>query len=125
MLIYTHTRSKRKRSQSKRLALATEEHQAFLKSVGYHKPIRKLNRDWNMPDLKVEARGAPVSNNMAVNGGFKRSVDDWKWKRGREESDETIMEIERKKTRIAPIYSKGPVQYLTDDVDPTTLGRKV
>lgn len=34
-------------------------------------------------------------------------------------------ETERKKKRIAPLYSKGPYQYLTDEADPTTLGRKV
>lgn len=35
------------------------------------------------------------------------------------------IEIEKKKNRIAPHYSKGPYQYLTDDVDPTTVGRKI
>ena len=56
---------------------------------------------------------------------FKKSVDDWKWKRDREETAETIKEIERKKTRVAPAYNKGATQYITDGADPTTLGRKV
>lgn len=34
-------------------------------------------------------------------------------------------EIEKKKQRTAPLYNKGPVQYITDDTDLTTLGRKV
>ena len=34
-------------------------------------------------------------------------------------------ETEKKKKRIAPHYSKGPYQYLTDAVDPTTVGRKI
>ena len=34
-------------------------------------------------------------------------------------------EIERKKLRVAPLYSKGGYQYISDDTDLTTLGRKV
>lgn len=34
-------------------------------------------------------------------------------------------EIERKKLRVAPLYNKGGLQYITDDMDLTTLGRKV
>jgi len=33
-------------------------------------------------------------------------------------------EIEKKKMRIAPAYSKGAYQYITDDTDLTDLGRK-
>jgi hypothetical protein len=52
-------------------------------------------------------------------------VDDYKWKRDREETVATIKEIERKKTKVAPIYSKGAFQYLTDGTDPATIGRKI
>lgn len=34
-------------------------------------------------------------------------------------------EIEKKKKRIAPLYNKGGYQYLTDDTDLTTVGRKI
>ena len=34
-------------------------------------------------------------------------------------------EIERKKLRVAPLYSKGGYQYITDDTDLKTIGRKV
>lgn len=34
-------------------------------------------------------------------------------------------ETERKKQRVAPLYNKGPIQFITDDTDLTTLGRKV
>lgn len=34
-------------------------------------------------------------------------------------------EIERKKKRLAPAYSKGAYQYITDGMDPTELGRKL
>lgn len=34
-------------------------------------------------------------------------------------------EIERKKKRVAPLYSKGGYQYITDYEDLTTIGKKV
>lgn len=34
-------------------------------------------------------------------------------------------EKDRKRKRLAPLYNKGPVQYITDDADPTELGRKI
>lgn len=34
-------------------------------------------------------------------------------------------EIEKKKKRIAPLYNKGGLQYITDDTDLTTVGRKI
>jgi hypothetical protein len=125
MLIYTNQSSGRKRkSQSKRLVAAKLEHQKFLASVGYHgKPKRKYHS--NMPDLSVENTNvAPLSNAIPANG-IKRSVDDWRWKRDRSESTETIKEIERKKTRVAPAFNKGATMYVSDGMDPASLGRKV
>lgn len=34
-------------------------------------------------------------------------------------------EIEKKKKRIAPLFNKGGLQYITDDTDLTTVGRKI
>lgn len=34
-------------------------------------------------------------------------------------------EKDRKRKRLAPAYNKGPVMYITDDTDPTELGRKI
>ena len=33
-------------------------------------------------------------------------------------------EIKRKKMRVAPMYNKGGYQYVTDETDPSDLGRK-
>ena len=66
---------------------------------------------------------APLSNSMG--NGFKRSVDDYKWKKGREELPSTIKEIEKKKTRLAPVANKTGYQYITDGADVETLGKKV
>lgn len=126
MLIYTRQSSgRKKRSQSKRFLAAQEEHKKFLESHGFYGTRRKSKPLYNMPDLSCESKAAPVSNNLHASGGFKKSVDDWKWRRDREESAETIKEIERKKTRIAPAYNKGATMYITDETDPVSLGRKV
>lgn len=125
MLIYTRQSSGRKRkSKSKRLAAARDEHREFLASVGY--TGRRKLAGVKMPDLKVEnsERVAPMSETIS-GGGFRRSVDDWRWKRGREETADTIKEIERKKKQVAPAYNKGAVMYITEGTDPATLGRKI
>ena len=54
-----------------------------------------------------------------------KTVDDWKWKKDRQETAETIKEIERKKERTAPLFNKGGYQYITDAEDPKTIGRKI
>ena len=126
MLIYTRQSSGRKRkSKSKRFLQAQVEHQKFLASVGFFGKRKNVDRSYNMPDLSCPSNAAPLSNVIDAGGGYKRSVDDHKWKRDRAEKPDTVKEIERKKTRIAPAYNKGATQYITDGSDPTTLGRKV
>ena len=122
MLIYTHSRSKRRKPSAKALRLRDERKDFFASVLSG----RKGSRNDTMPDLKVEngSRVAALSDAIPANG-FKRSVDDWRWKRDREETAETIKEIERKKTRTAPAFSKGAYQYITDGADPSTLGRKI
>lgn len=121
MLIYTHSRSKRRKPSAKAQRLNQERKEYFASIL----QGRKGSRIDNMPDLSCDSKAAPLSNNLHATGGFKKSVDDWKWKRNREETYETIKEIERKKKRIAPAYNKGAIQYITDDTDPKTLGRKI
>lgn len=125
-LIYTNQSSGRKRkSASKKLAQARLEHAVFIRSFGIV-PLAKTKpvRLYTFPDLSVK-QVASTSDNLHAAGGFKRSVDDYKWRRGASESKETIEAIEKKKTRIAPLYNKGPAAYICDGEDLTTLGRKV
>lgn len=125
MLIFTRTSSgKRKRSKSKRFLQAQEEHKKFLESVGY---VKRRKPTASFPDLKVENADnvGKLSDNIPGAGGYKRSVDDYKWKRDVVESVSTIAEIEKKKKRVAPAYNKGATQYITDGADPKTLGRKI
>jgi hypothetical protein len=121
MIIYANSRSKRKKPSAKSVQLRDERKQMFA-SVLKGRKAKFIN---NMSDLTVENTNvAPLSNAIPANG-YKRSVDDWKWKRDRVESAETVKEIERKKTRIAPAFNKGANQYITEGTDPTTLGRKI
>ena len=118
-LVYTRTSSGRKKPTAKQMRLR-EERKAYFASI--LKDSRK-ERFINMPEPLPRKELPPLSN--SVGNGFKRSVDDYKWKRDREESATTIKEIERKKTRVAPAFNKGAVQYLTDGTDPATIGRKI
>jgi hypothetical protein len=38
-----------------------------------------------------------------------------KWKKGVRENVDTVKEIRRKASKIAPAYNKGALQYLPDD----------
>ncbi len=118
-LVYTKTSSGRKKPSKKTLRLR-EDRKAYFASV-LKGSVKE--RPINLPEPLSRKELPPLSN--SVGNGFKRSVDDYKWKRDREESAATIKEIERKKTRVAPAYNKGAVQYLTEGTDPATIGRKI
>lgn len=118
-LVYTKTSSGRKKPSAKTLRMR-EERKAYFAAV--LKGSAK-ERTLNLPEPLERKSLPPLSN--SVGNGFKRSVEDYKWKRDREESAATIAEIERKKKKVAPAYNKGAVQYLTDGTDPATIGRKI
>ena len=118
-LVYTKTSSGRKKPSAKTLRMREERKAYFaavLKGSAKERPL-------NLPEPLERKSLPPLSN--SVGNGFKRSVEDYKWKRDREESAATIAEIERKKKKVAPAYNKGAVQYLTEGTDPTTIGRKI
>jgi hypothetical protein len=119
-LIYTNTRSPKRKPGIKQLR-SKEEHLAYLKSLGYT-PGMRIERTTELP--KYEYRRV-TSDRIPGGGGYKKSVEDYKWKKDQEESAATIKEIERKKTCLAPLYSKGPVQFITEKSDPKTIGKKV
>lgn len=112
---------KRKSKPTESLLKAQEEHREFLRSMGIN-PLHKIERGPLQAEDRERKTLPPLSN--GVGNGYVRSVDDWKWK-NRQESPETIKEIEAKKLRVAPAYAKGGTQYITPGSDPKTLGRKV
>lgn len=117
-LLYTKTSSGRKKPSKKTLRLR-EERKAYFKVIlngsAKERPI-------NLPEPLPRKELPPLSN--GVGNGFKRSVEDYKWKRDREESVATVKAIEEKKKRLAPIANKTGYQYITDGADVETLGRK-
>lgn len=126
MLIYTHQSSKKKKNNSKKFLQAKQEHDKFLASHGLSSKIsRRKNYATSFPDLAVSSRCTATVSNQIPGNGFKRTIDDYKWRTGREEKPEVIAETERKKKRIAPAFNKGPVMYITDDADKASLGKKV
>jgi hypothetical protein len=106
--------------KAKRSAL---EHQKWIREQVAKVPKHgKVTID-RTPAPLAKRGSAPLSN--AVGNGFSKSVDDYKWKKDRQETAATVKAIEQKKKRLVPLYSKGPVQYVTNETDKTTLGRKV
>lgn len=124
-IIYTNQSSGRLRKRkkaTKRLVQARSEHQAFLLSLGCFKT--NLRPVVSFPDLSVK-QVSPTSDNLHTYGGFKRSVDDYKWRRDMGETKQTIEAIERKKKQIIIPYNKGPTMLLNRCDDLTSIGKKV
>lgn len=126
MIIYTNQRSKKiPQKASQKLIEARAAHRKFLASMGISEKKTKLRgNSANWSDLLVKSNVAPLSNTIPASGA-KHSLDDYKWKKDVQESPEAIAEAEKKKTRIAPAYNKGPLMYITDNADTKSLGRKV
>lgn len=120
-LIYTNTTSKKRKKTKKQRALE-EEHAAFVRAMGYTGSKKKSKQSLKRTPQTSMVNNIPSENTFAP--CFKKEVDSWKWKKDRKESQETINEIERKKTQIAPAYNKGGYQYITEGTDPSDLGRK-
>jgi hypothetical protein len=127
-IIYTHQRSvKRKLPKTKRLQHAKSEHAKFLASMGISVPqkrTKRINNPENMPDLTITSNAVPLSNTIPGNG-YKKSVEDYKWRRDTVERKEVIEETERKKKRVAPYTNKGAYMFVTEADDAKSLGRKV
>lgn len=124
-IVYTRNISG-KRVTNAKLKKANDAHREFLASI--------INASSVTPTRISKRKAisvAPIilqtktSDAIPVSGGYKRTVDDYKWRRDVVETVATIQEIALKKTRLAPIYSKGPVQYISDETDLTTIGKKL
>lgn len=119
-ILYTHNSSPKKKLSKKVLELRAKRN-ALFESIQKTRP--KATRLIQPPDPIQSRVTVPLSN--SIGNGFRKSVDDYRWKKDREESSATIKEIERKKTMVAPLYSKGATQFITPGSDVKTLGRKI
>lgn len=128
-IYYTTTNLRNKRRKASSPTRASEESArktaALLARVGYVKrdraPVKATAEKWQN-DRNV----APMTDTIPGGIAAKRDkLNDHKWKRGLEETTQTIKEIQNKAARTAPAYSKGAYQYITDGADTKTLGRKI
>lgn len=81
------------------------------------RPFRELSRKKN-PRL---GENTYPSHEMKAGVASRNTIMDNLHK----ESEEVRQQILAKKNRLAPAYSKGAVQYITDEADPSHLGRKL
>lgn len=104
---------------------ADAAHEKWLMDRGLHPSQRKLqhafkgSRKIETPDLKVQ-ENAPLSNKIEANGLARGVMHNL-----HKERPEVQAAILEKASRVAPLYSKGPYQYITDSTDLTTVGKKV
>jgi len=101
-----------------------QAYQKFLKSKGYD-ASKKQRSPKLLESLFTDFEVKPGLSNSIPGNCYKRSIDDYKWKRGVVESKETATEIEAKSKRIAPLWNKGAAQYITPETDLESLGKKV
>lgn len=117
-------------------ARALRKHQEFLRKMGYRKRTKKERLEAYRDNyLRIfgpnsEPPGGlklPKDPKEILAAAYKRKdvLHDYKWKRGRKEKSSTIKAIQEKTSRIAPAYSKGSLQYISDKADVETLGKKV
>ena len=126
-IYYTTTNLRKRRASSPTRASEESARKTaeLLARVGYVRrdraPVKAKADQW-----QNERNVAPLTD--AIPGGIaakRDKLNDHKWRRGSEESTQTIKEIQNKAARTAPAYSKGAYQYITDGADTKTLGRKI
>ena len=116
--------SKKKKSNSKRLAESEAKHNAWLAKQGLTPNQLKLKKEFvgnvriNIkPDLTTSN---PYQLSNSVGNGFKKGIMENLHK----ESLEVQKEIMAKAARTAPAYSKGAYQYITPGADLSDVGKK-
>ena len=116
--------SKKKKSNSKRLAESEAKHNAWLAKQGLTPNQLKLKKEFvgnvrinTRPDLTTSN---PYQLSNSVGNGYKKGIMENLHK----ETPEVQKEIMAKAARTAPAYSKGAYQYITPGADLSDVGRK-
>ena len=103
---------------------AKEAHDAWLKKQGLHVDQLASRLSKQPRQLKkvvtVDTTSAPCSNGFAP-GGYKRSVFDSQWQNTydhdpvlAEREKDALIKADALKSRLMPLYNKGPVQLSTE-----------
>jgi len=106
----------RKKQEAKERAAKSLQQIKRRLGIGPAKPLRGAKpsplaaRTWErQPKL------APTSDRIPGPARADDFMHAPKWKRGASETAETVREIRRKASRIAPAYNKGALQYLPEE----------
>ena len=125
-LTTTRYSSKKKKSNSKRVAESEAKHNAWLAKQGLTPNQLKLKKEFvgnvreSVTDYNLDRNTIKLSNNLYVTGGFKKDIITNMHK----ESPEVQKQIMHWANRVAPLYNKGGLQLITDGTDITTVGSK-
>lgn len=116
--------SKKKKSNSKRLAESEAKHNAWLAKQGLTPNQLKLKKEFvgnvrinTRPDLTTSN---PYQLSNSVGNGFKKGIMENLHK----EAPEVQKEIMLKASRCMPLFNKGGLQYATPGEDMTQVGSK-
>jgi len=116
--------SKKKKSNSKRLAESEAKHNAWLAKQGLTPNQLKLKKEFvgnvrinNRPDLTTSN---PYQLSNSVGNGYKKGIMENLHKEALSVQKENIA----KDARTAPAYSKGAYHYITPGADLSDIGRK-
>ena len=123
-LTTTRYSSKNKKSNSKKLAEATDKHNAWLAKQGLTPNQIQLKKAFvgnvrsNIEPNTITCNPYQLSN--SVGNGFKKGI----MENLHREKPEVQKEIMAKAARTAPAYSKGAYQYITPGADLSDVGKK-
>ena len=126
---YTTTRNRK--PQVKKQKGLISKHDQWLLNNGLHPEQIKAKKDTKL--LKKLALQDAVESLHVDRSDYRSSglegiaspcVDRSLMKRLHKEPEHIRKQILDKASRISPLYSKGPTQYITDGADPSDLGRK-
>ena len=116
--------SKKKKSNSKRLAESEAKHNAWLAKQGLTPNQLKLKKEFvgnvrinTRPDLTTSN---PYQLSNSVGNGYKKGIMENLHK----EAPEVQKEIMLKASRCMPLFNKGGLQYATPGEDMTQVGSK-
>lgn len=116
--------SKKKKSNSKRLAEAADKHNAWLEKQGLT-PSQVKQRKASVGNVRINTKPDLTTRNPyqlsnSVGNGFKKGIMENLHK----EAPEVQKEIMLKASRCMPLFNKGGLQYATPGEDMTQVGSK-
>lgn len=114
-----------KRKVNKKQQRSIAAHEEWLRKQGLHSSqikAKRKNEQKSTCNATAEQfiRKVSVKTSDTVGNGFVRSI----FEDTRNESPKVREEIMRKASRTAPLYNKGPVQFVTEGTDVTQIGSK-